>query len=66
MAGLRVVASSSLVCMTGIARVGAMVGAMAGAKAKGDDRVLSIIDRELRWADRRGRGISGEPAEVDR
>ena len=48
MAGLRAVASSSLVCMTGIARVGAMVGAMAGAKAKGDDRVLSIIDRELK------------------
>ena len=59
MAGLRAVASSSLVCMTGIARVGAMVGAMAGAKAKGDDRVLSIIDRELKVArqgDKRGTG----------
>tara|TARA_B110001469_G_scaffold81472_1_gene77077 strand:- start:172 stop:369 length:198 start_codon:yes stop_codon:yes gene_type:complete len=62
MAGLRAVASSSLVCMTGIARVGAMVGAMAGAKAKGDDRVLSIIDRELkvgrqtRPGDKRGTG----------
>ena len=46
MARFRAVASSSFVCMIGIVRVGAMVGAMAGAKATKDEWSDSIIIRD--------------------
>ena len=53
------VASSSLVCMTGIAREGAMAGAMAGAKAN-EDEVSDSMDLAKQLSLYR-RGISKEP-----